>query len=133
MLRKLALAGALVVLAVLAGCGGLGTAGAILSGSVANPITPKMAYQLHAGFTGGVVVVAGNYAALPRCSRAPQPCSEQTVVTTLRVYVNSAEGLLDKLDAWALGNTSLDGPALYQAAKIAIATATNYALANGVK
>lgn len=109
------------------------TAGAIISGSVDNPLTPKVALQLHTSFVAGVVVPAAAYAKLPRCSRAPAPCSEQTVVNQLRTYVNAADALLKKLDQWALGNTALDGPALFRAATIAIQTAQSYAAAQGVK
>lgn len=121
---------AFVALLALAGCQ---TAGAILTGSTANPITPRAALQLHSAFYATVAVPAASYNRLPRCSHAPAPCSEQAVVKTLRKYVNSANATLKLLDQWALGNTSLNGPALYQAATIAISTAQAFNLANGVK
>lgn len=121
---------AFVALLALAGCN---TVGAILTGSVTNPVTPKAALQLHAAFYGTVVVPAASYNRLPRCSHAPAPCSKQAVVDKLRLYVNSTNVTLKSLDQWALGNTSLNGPALYQAATIAISTAQAFNSANGVK
>lgn len=121
-----------VVLAfvALAGCGTLGT---IISGTTSNPITPKAAIVLHSSFAVAVVLPAGRYASLPRCSKNPPPCSSQAVVNGLRRYINPASVALKKLDAWALGNTSLDGPALYSAAVLAIEAAKGYAASQGVK
>lgn len=103
----------------------------VLTGSTSNPLTPRSALILHATFDGGVVVAAGDYAGLPRCP-APAPCSQQSVVNTLRIYVNKAEDTLRQLDQWALGNTSLNGVALYQAALIAVQTAQSFAISNGL-
>lgn len=125
----------LLVLALfsLGGCGAFfHTAGPILGGQVGNPLTPRIALQLHTAFDGGVVVAAGDYAYLPRCP-APAPCSDQQMVNQLRVYVNSAEITLQQLDQWALGNTALNGPALYQAALIAVATAQQFAASAGLR
>lgn len=128
-MRKLLIASLFLPLLALAGCG---TLGSILTGGVANPLTPARALSIHAAFDGGVVVAAGNYAALPRCP-APQPCSSQQIVNTLRTYVNSAESALNKLDAWALGNSSLDAAALYQGAMVAVQTAQEYAAKTGLQ
>lgn len=103
----------------------------VLTGSTPNPLTPRSALILHATFDGGVVVAAGDYAGLPRCP-APAPCSQQSIVNTLRVYVNKAEDTLRQLDQWALGNTSLNGVALYEAARIAVQTAQNFATSSGL-
>lgn len=97
-----------------------------------NPLTPRLALQLHTAFDGGVVVAAGDYAYLPRCP-APAPCSDQQAVDQLRVYVNSAEAALQKLDQWALGNTTLDGAALYQAALLAVQAAQQFATSTGLR
>lgn len=113
-----------VVLAV--GLVGCATVGAVVSGSVANPITPARALAFHASFYAGVVVAAGHYADLERCP-APTPCSEQAVVDKLRQYVNGAEGTLVRLDDWAQGNSRLDGPALFALAKGLVVTAEQYA------
>lgn len=121
---------AFVALLALAGCN---TVGSIITGSTANPVTPKAALQLHAAFYATVAVPAAAYNRLPRCSHAPAPCSSQAVVNKLRLYVNSANATLKQLDQWALGNSSLNGPALYQAASIAISTAQSFNAANGVK
>lgn len=118
----------LPLLLLLAGCG---TVGDILLGNVDNPLTPQYALAVHAGYDAGVVVAAGKYAALARCP-APQPCSEQTVVNNLRKYVNAGEDALNQLDAWALGNTRLDGPALFALAIGAVTTAQKYALEFGL-
>lgn len=123
----------LLIIALTLGLAGCNVASDVITGSISNPITPKIALQLHTGFAGGVVVVAANYAALPRCSRNPQPCSEQAIVNTLRIYINNAERLLDNLDAWAKGNSNIDAPALYRAAVIAINTAKDYAAIKGIK
>lgn len=122
--------GILAVGALLA-LGGCQTALNVLSGGVANPLTPSRALVLHASFDAGVVVAAGNYAALPRCP-APAPCSDQKVVNQLRVYVNTAERVLSQLDDWAQGNPKLDGPALFSAAIGAVSAAQEYATQNGM-
>lgn len=119
----------LLPLLALSACG---TFGSIISGQVENPLTPSRALIMHATFNGGVVVAAGEYAYLPRCP-APAPCSQQAVVNQLRVYVNNAETALRRLDDWALGNASLNGPALYEAALIAVQTAQNYATSGGLR
>lgn len=118
----------LVPMIVLGGC----TTTAIITGGIANPVTPARALTLHSTFDGGVVVAAGDYAYLPRCP-APAPCSDQKVVNQLRVYVNGADGVLNQLDKWAEGNATLDGAALYKAAIKAIGDAQSYAQSNGLK
>lgn len=129
-MRKILL---VVSLLALGGCASFfHDAGAILGGTVGNPLTPRAALQLHTTFDGGVVVAAGDYAYLPRCP-APAPCSDQKIVNQLRVYVNGAEDTLRQLDQWALGNTALNGPALYQAALIAVATAQQFATQTGLR
>lgn len=119
-INRLLLAGSLAM--GLASCATLG----ILSGGVKNPLTPQFALTMHASFDLGVVVASGRYADLARCP-APQPCSQQVVVNSLRKYVNAAEDVLNQLDEWAYGNPRLDGPALYAAAVGAITTAERYA------
>ncbi len=120
----------LIALIMLAGCN---TAGSILTGNVTNPLTPRNAIILHTAFTVGVEIPAGIYASQPRCSTVvTQPCSKQAIVNGLRRYINPANTTLRKLDKWALGNTTLNGPALYQAATIAITQAKDFALASGI-
>lgn len=119
----------LIPMLALAACGPIaGT----LTNPVDNPLTPKIAYDLHASFAGGVVVASAHYAGLVRCP-APAPCSEQKVVDAMRSYINKADASLRDLDAWAVGNTKLNGPALYQAALLAVTTAQSFATTNGVK
>jgi hypothetical protein len=132
MFKKLAFAGAFVALAILAGCSGLGTAGAILSGSVANPVTPARALILHTTFKDSVEIPVAFYVALPRCSHSPAPCSDQKVVNQARIYVNAAVKALRALDDWALGNTALNGPALFAAAQFAVAQARDYGLTHAI-
>lgn len=120
---------AFAALLMLAGCG---TLGSVVTGDTANPVTPTAAKTLRAAFIAGIVIPAGEYADLPRCSRNPPPCSKQAVVDGLRRYINPLSGTMKQLDAWANGNTSLNGPALYQAATIAIQTTKAFAKANGV-
>ncbi len=117
-----------VLLFLLGAC----TTTAVLTGGIANPVTPARALTLRATFDGGVVVAAGDYAALARCP-APAPCSDQKVVNQLRVYVNGADGVLTQLQAWALGNASLNGADLYTAAITAVTDAQSYASSNGLK
>lgn len=126
--RAFSLALLFLPLLAIAGCG---TIGSVLNGSVSNPVTPNRAATLHAAFYAGVLAASADYAGLPRCPAA-QPCSDQKVVGQLRTYVNGAEASLTRLDGWALGNTSLNGPALYQAALLAVTTAQSFALGNGV-
>lgn len=122
-LRLIAIAAAFLTLA---GCSTIGTAGKILTGGVANPLTPARALAIDNGFSGGVVVAAGLYAALPRCP-AVKICSSQPVVDQMRNYIGKATALIDQLDEWALGNPAIDGPAIYSAALLAISTAETFA------
>lgn len=119
---------ALVALLALGGC----VPGAILGGTVANPVTPTAAKTLRAAYIAGIVIPAGLYGDLPRCSHHAPPCAQQAVVDGLRRYVVPLSATMKQLNAWAKGNTSLNGPALYQAAVIAISTTKAFAIANGV-
>jgi hypothetical protein len=112
----------------LASCG---TVGDVITGQVVNPLTPKIAYQLQASIDV-VTVAAGSYARLPRCSRAPQPCSEQSVVGQLRIYVNAGQDAAHKAVDFAVQHPNLDGSAIYDAAVKAINAAKNYAALKGV-
>lgn len=126
-MRKVLILGLAVLLA---GCGTPGAA--ILAGTVANPVTPKIAFELRATMQE-IAVAAGTYAKLPRCTHAAPPCSSQAVVAQLRLYVNAGEDATGKLDSWALGHSTLDPQSLYAAALAAVGAAENYRLAQGVK
>ena len=130
-MRKLLLAPLLALAMLTAGCASLGPAGAILSGSVTNPVTPARALALRGTFKATVLIPASIYIAWPRCGpSAPTLCSKQSVVNQLRVYINPTVVTLRKLTSWAQGNTALDGPALYAAATIAVTSAQSFAVAN---
>lgn len=104
----------------------------VLIGPTTNPVTPKIAFELR-GTMQEIAVAAGAYAKLRRCTKFPAPCSSQTVVNQLRVYVNAGEDATKRLDDWALNHKSLNASALYQAALAAVTAAENYRLAQGVK
>lgn len=115
---------------VLAGCGPIGN---ILTGSIANPITPKVAYQIQASMDE-VAIAAAVYAKQPRCPDATAViCSSQAIVKQLRLYINAGEDATHKLDDFVLNNPTLNASAIYTAALDAVNVAQNYALANGVK
>lgn len=138
MKRFLAMVPLVAVLLLTAGCGattggtGVGsTVGAILSGSVDNPVTPARALALRATFKATVLIPASVYVSWPRCSASSGPiCSKQSIVRQLRTYINPTVDLLRKLSAWANGNKALDGPALFRAASIAVSSAQAFATAN---
>ena len=125
-MRKLMFVSALLAL------GGCSTVGAVLSGNVNNPITPKVAYQIQASIDE-VAIAAGTYARQPRCPTAAPLCSDQNVVAQLRTYVNAGEAAAHKLNAFVLANPTLDAHAIYQAALDAVSVAQSFAISNGVK
>ena len=125
----------LIAAMMVLGLGACSTTGIIpiLSGSVKNPVTPKVAYQIQASIDE-VAIAAAVYAKRPRCPDMSQViCSAQPIVKQLRLYVNAGEDAAHKLDDFALNHPTLDASAIYTAALNAVNVAQNYALANGVK
>lgn len=120
--------------------GGCTTVGAVLSGSVANPISPTTVYELRAGYDAAFLVPATAYrrlydsdpCAAGEHASASHICGEAAIVQRLQSADLAAEGALDAAESFVRQHPTLDASAVIAVAQAAISAAENIAASNNV-
>lgn len=123
---------ALAITLALAGCTNLTRLGELLplaTASVANPVTPKMLYEVE---NGAVVAFAGLNAYKRACVSKAIPQSCRSVIKSMQVYTRQIPPLLDDLRDFVRKNDQVNASTVYNTVLNLFSSAQQIAAANNV-